>query len=101
MEDIISYVDDHKSAQLAALSVSAPGKAALDKAEEKLRLAGDELLRMEDEGGPPLTADETAKVDIYFKSALRIKKALLFARRLWPKILTRAIPGKSAQKSLK
>jgi len=85
MEDIIRYVDDHKNAQLASLSVSTPGKAALVNVEEKLRLAGDELLRMEDEGGPPLTAEQTERVDIYFKTALRIKKSLQFARRMWPR----------------
>jgi hypothetical protein len=73
---IIGYMHGHKNTQLATLSSSAAGMGALKNMKKKLDLAGDELLRMEDESGTPLSAGQTAKVDLYFRESQNIEKAL-------------------------
>ena len=82
MKNIIKYASGHQDTQLGTLSCSKAGVGALNNMEEKLHLAGNELLRMEDEGGIALSGKQTAKVEAYSKLARRIKRVL---RRVYPK----------------
>ncbi len=70
MQNIIKYSNGERAA-LSAADVSA---GMLNQMDEKLELAGAELLRMEDEGGNPLTQEQTAKISAYAKARQRIKK---------------------------
>ena len=78
MKNIIKYTNGYQDTQ----SCPKAGVSALNNMEEKLHLAGDELLRMENEGGIALSRKQTEKVEAYFKLASRIKRAL---RRVYPK----------------
>lgn len=62
--------------QLAVLSGSKVGVGALNMMQENLNLAGDELLRMEDESGIALSVKQTMKVEVYTSLACRVKKLL-------------------------
>lgn len=57
---------------------SDPG--TLNDIQKKLRFAGRELLRMENEGGPPLNEEETAKVYAHFQLTQRVEKIFFNAR---------------------
>jgi hypothetical protein len=48
----------------------------LDYTDEALKLAGVELLRMEDEGGKPLTQEQTARISAYAKLRKHIRALL-------------------------
>lgn len=61
----------------AVLSASDVSAGMLNKTDEKLQLAGAELLRMEDEGGIALTKKQKSEISAYAKARQRIK-ALLF-----------------------
>ncbi len=78
MENIVHYVNSHMNAQLAAFSASEAGIGALNDMQEKLHFAGDELQRMEDEGGTSLNDEQTAKLDAYYKVMQRIRNVLRF-----------------------
>lgn len=80
MQNIIKYSNGERS----VLSPSEIGTEKLSKTDEKLQLAGDELLRMEDEGGTPLTHQQTAKVSAYAKARKRIKSLLSIKKRHQP-----------------
>ncbi len=56
--------------------------------QQKMRFAGRELLRMENEGGPPLNEEETAKVYAHFQLTQRAEKLFFNActRRGLPQI---------------
>ncbi len=86
MENIVKYANSHQNNQLAILSASEVGIDVLKNMQERLHFAGDELLRMEDEGGTPLNEKQTAKVNTYFNVTQRIKKLLLIAQLMFPKI---------------
>ncbi len=80
MENIIGYIHGHKNTQMTTLSASEAGIGALKDMQKKLDLAGDELLRIEDEGGAPLSARQTAEVSTYLKESRNIGKALKIAK---------------------
>lgn len=50
---------------------------ALHKIQKNMQSEGDDLLRMEDEGGTPLSSNQTAKVDGFFKISKRIRREFL------------------------
>lgn len=52
----------------------------LNDIQQKLRFAGRELLQMENEGGPPLNEEETAKVYAHFQLTQRVEKLFFNAR---------------------
>jgi len=52
----------------------------LNDIQEKLRFAGRELLQMENEGGPPLNDEETAKIHAHFQLTQRVEKLFFNAR---------------------
>lgn len=54
----------------------------LNEMQQELYLEGDELQRMEDEGGKPLTKEQGWRVDIYFNVSCRIRKILLFSKKI-------------------
>jgi len=81
MENIVNYSNAQKNALLAALSASEAGIGLLYGVQEKLRFAGDELQRMEDESGAPLNDEQAAKMNAYFKAKQRIEKILLFSQK--------------------
>lgn len=82
MRNIIKY----SNGQHAPLSACDAGLGMLSHTEEKLHLAYNELLRMEDEGGIPLSGEQNAKVNAYFKASKRIKKLLFITGNRAPKI---------------
>ena len=73
MQNLVKYSGNKR----AIVFTSEVGAEILDYTGEDLKLAGVELLRMEDEGGKPLTQEQTAKISAYAKARKRIK-ALLF-----------------------
>jgi hypothetical protein len=76
MKNLKNYVNSRRNSQLSAISQSESGAQALQGMQEKLHLAGDELQRMEDEGGNPLTDKQAERVDSFFTASNRLKKAL-------------------------
>lgn len=80
MANIIGYIHGHRNTQLATLSTSEAGIGALKNIQQKLYLAGEELLRMEDESGTPLNAGQITKVDAYFKESQKIDNVLQIAK---------------------
>lgn len=75
MQNIIKYSNGER----AVLSAADVNAGMLNKTDEKLQLAGAELLRMEDEGGIALTKKQTSEISAYAKARKRIK-SLLFSR---------------------
>lgn len=82
MRNVIKY----SSGRRATLSACDVGIGMLSHTEEKLQLAHDELLRMEDEGGIPLNGEQNARVNAYSKASKRIKKLLFITGNRTPKI---------------
>jgi hypothetical protein len=74
MQNLVKYSDNKR----AILFTSEVGAEILDYTDEALKLASVELLRMEDEGGTPLTQEQTAKISAYAKVRKHIR-ALLFS----------------------
>ncbi|MFZ5502513.1 MAG: hypothetical protein ACOY3V_03110 [Pseudomonadota bacterium] len=52
----------------------------LNDIQQKLRFAGRELLRMENEGGPPLNEEENAKLYAHFQITQHVEKLFFIAR---------------------
>lgn len=52
----------------------------LNDIQQKLRFAARELLRMENEGGPPLNDEEIAKIHAHFQLKQRVEKLFFNAR---------------------
>lgn len=80
MNNIIRYAAGHRNTQLAFLSITETGLSILRDMHDKLCFSKDEEYRMENEGGTPLSDEQTATLDICAAIALRIKKLLLAAR---------------------
>lgn len=75
MQNIIKYSNDERT----ILSVSDVDSDLFNHAGEELQIAGDELLRMENEGGTSLTPKQTANIRAYAKIRKRIE-AILFSK---------------------
>lgn len=73
MQSYVKYSGNKRS----IVFTSEVGAEVLDYTDEALKLAGVELLHMEDEGGTPLTQEQTAKISSYAKARKQIK-AILF-----------------------
>ena len=56
----------------------------LKTVQDRLILAGDELKRMEDEGGPPMNKEQASKAEAFSKAGAQIAKALPLAEELNP-----------------
>lgn len=84
MDHIIRYANGHRDTQLVALSTSEAGIGVLNDMQKKMRFAGEELQRMEDESGTPLNDEQAARVDTYFKASQRIRKILLITQKMLP-----------------
>lgn len=69
-------VSKYSNGERAVLSAADVSSGMLNQTDEKLALAGAELLRMEDEGGIPLTPKQTAKISVYATARQCIKKLL-------------------------
>jgi len=82
MENIIHYARPNRSVHLTTMSSSIAGICALEDMHAKLRFAGNELLRMEDESGHALSEIESASVYTCLDTAQRIKIILDHARRI-------------------
>jgi hypothetical protein len=82
MENIIRYVNGHQDAQLAAIAASEAGFGMLEDIQKKLCFAGNELQRMENEGGPSLNDEQATKLDSYFKASQRVEKVLFLTQHL-------------------
>lgn len=52
----------------------------LNDIQQKLRFAGREILRMESEGGPPMSKEETAKAYDHFQLTRHVEKVFFNAR---------------------
>ena len=72
MSNVIKYSNDIS----AVLSASDVTTLTLNKTDKKLQLAVEELLRMEDEGGTPLTKAQNEKISTYAKARKRIKQVI-------------------------
>jgi hypothetical protein len=58
--------------------------AVLKSAQDDLNLAGEELKRMEDEGGVPMNKEQAAKAEAFTKAGERIGKAIPLYTELNP-----------------
>jgi hypothetical protein len=76
MKNIIQYLSACKSKQLAILSATPIGSTFLKKMQLNLCLAGEELQRMEDEGGIPLSNQQNVKVAEYLRASAYLKTIL-------------------------
>jgi hypothetical protein len=66
---------------VTALSTSTAYIGVLSNMQEKLQASADELQRMEDEGGLPLSKAQCVKIDTYFKLSQSIRKSILIVRK--------------------
>lgn len=73
MQSITHYLSMRKRKQLATVSATRLGSALLTKMQLKLRLAGEELQRMEDEGGIPLSNAQNLEAASYLRASTRLK----------------------------
>lgn len=80
MPNIMKYSNGER-AVLSAADVSA---GMLSQTDEKLQLAGAELLRMEDEGGITLTNRQNSEISAYAKARKRIKVLLFTSKHCQP-----------------
>jgi hypothetical protein len=80
MQNVSKYSNDER----AILSTSDVSAGMLNQTDEKLQFASEELLRMEDEGGRPLTQKQTAKISAYAKARKQIKALLFTIKRCQP-----------------
>ncbi len=77
MQNVIKYSNGER----AVLSAADVSSGMLNKTDEKLQLAGAELLRMEDEGGIALTKKQKSEISAYAKARKRIKAQLFTSER--------------------
>ena len=76
MRNISRGSNDHWNRQVPTPSTSKTASGVLNYMQENWRFEGEELQRMENEGGTPLSIEENAKVFSYFNASKRIKKEL-------------------------
>lgn len=79
MEKPIKYSNSNNNTQCATFLVSEVGVGVLKDMQERLYLASNELLRMEDESGIALTNKQTAAMNTYYAASKRIKKLLFIS----------------------
>ena len=75
MKKIITHPHFPKQSSVKRSSIFSPSE--LVAAEERLRLADEELLRMEDEGGTPLNTDLELQAHASLIASNRIKEVLM------------------------
>ncbi len=80
MEKFNAPADVYQNIQQDNSPVRESDAGTLNDIQQKLRFAGREILRMENEGGPPLSEAETAKVYDHFQLAGHIENIFLKAR---------------------
>ncbi len=85
MKNIIDNLTQYQGMPMVALAACDSGIVELETMQKDLHFAGDELQRMENESGIPLSREQIANVSIYFKLMHRMKKLLRLARRRLPK----------------
>ena len=81
MKHVKQYSSYNPDSLITNLSSSEIGVNILKDVQDNLTLAGEERLRMEDEGGIPLNTEQNKKVSRYLKGGQRIKKLL---SSFWP-----------------
>lgn len=80
MESFSAPAGVYQNAPLDHLPVWESDIGTLNDIQQKLRFAGRELLRMENEGGPPLNDEEIAKIHAHFQLKQRVEKLFFNAR---------------------
>lgn len=80
MESFCTPAGDFQNTPLDHLPAWESDIGTLNDIQKKLRFAGRELLQMENEGGPPLSEEEAAKVYAHFQLTQRVKKLFFNAR---------------------
>jgi len=88
MNDFNRHADVYQNSPRDNLPAWESDFGALYDIQQKLRFAGREMLRMENEGGPPLSDKECGKIYAHFQLLQRVEKLLFNARlrRGLPKI---------------
>jgi hypothetical protein len=79
---------DSKSINLVTLCATAKGVDMMEDMQKKLVFAGNEQLRMEDEGGTPLTRAQAIKVEACYKASRCISDLLLAGHSPQPPLFT-------------
>ncbi|MFZ5932327.1 MAG: hypothetical protein ACOY15_14075 [Pseudomonadota bacterium] len=80
MESFSAPAGVYQNAPLDNLPAWESDTGTLNDIQKKLRFAGREMLRMENEGGPPLNEDETAKIYAHFELTQRVEQSFFNAR---------------------
>jgi hypothetical protein len=81
MKNIITYADGHQHTQLTMLATSEVGIGVLNDMQKQLDFAGEELKRMENESGIPLSLEQLSNLDLYSRLKWRIRRVLRRVRR--------------------
>ncbi len=81
MKNIIKRLCGQQDKAPARPSSMEANAAALNSLQEELHLAGDELQRMENEGGISLNEGQLVKICEHFRASRRIKKILLTVQK--------------------
>lgn len=80
MEKFSAPANVYQSIQQDNSPVRESDAGTLNNIQQKLRFAARELLRMENEGGPPLNDEEIAKIHAHFQLKQRVEKLFFNAR---------------------
>ncbi|MCK9993473.1 MAG: hypothetical protein Dbin4_01993 [Alphaproteobacteria bacterium] len=80
MEKFSAPANAYQSIQQDNSPVRESDAGTLNDIQQKLRFAGREILRMEYEGGPPLSEEETARVYDHFQLTRHVEKIFFNAR---------------------
>lgn len=76
VETLERWMESYRHGLSAARKISENGPQWLTELRENLKLAADELQRLEGEGGNPATKEQAAQAEELLKASLRIEKVI-------------------------
>lgn len=76
VEKLEQWIESYRRGLAAAQKISTNGTAMLQVTRDKLKLALEEQLRLEDEGGNPATREQSSKIDQLIKTVRRLDRLI-------------------------
>ena len=86
VEQLERWVESYRRGLSAAQKISDNGTDMLHKTRDQLKLALDELLRLEDEGGNPASTDQSKQIEELSSAVRRIDRLLANVERTFQPI---------------
>ena len=76
IETLERWTESYRRGLKAANNISQTGITWLEELRDKLKLSADEILRLEDEGGNPVTQEQSEKADALLKATRSLDKVI-------------------------